>query len=149
MFAQLSSLKTQQPSTKDPTLIQLDQTDGLSGVGFDSARPTDIVVQNDGTYLIFAAGQVGRRSGKSTDHVDLWIRINGKDMANSNTRQTVPDAAFTAVLVSQTAVPLKSGDVIQAAHSVSATGEGLGIIATHPSNEPAIPSIILTVAKLA
>ncbi|MBI1743993.1 hypothetical protein HYR54_13140 [Candidatus Acetothermia bacterium] len=148
VFAQLSSLKTQQPTTTGPTLMTFDQIDGLSGMGFNPAKPTDIVVQKEGAYLIIAAAQLGRSSGESDDYVDLWIRVNGKDVDNSNTRETIRNAAFTDVLVSQGAGPLKAGDVIQVAYSVSATGKGLGIIATTPKNEAAIPSIILTVAKL-
>ena len=147
-FAQLSSLQTQQPAATTPTLMTFDQIDGLSGMGFVPAKPTDIVVQKEGAYLIVAAGQVGRSSGASDDYVNLWIRVNGKDVDNSNTRQTVKDAGFTAVLVSQGAAVLKVGDIIQVAYSVSSTGKGLGIIATKPQNEAAIPSIILTVAKL-
>lgn len=148
VFAQLSSLETQQPTTTSPTVMRFNQVDGLSQMGFNPAKPTDIVVQVDGAYLIVAAGQVGRSSSASDDYVDLWIRVNGADVGNSNTRQTVPDTAFTAVLVSQGVAILKAGDIIQVAYSVSATGQGLGIIATTPANEPAIPSIILSVLKL-
>ena len=148
VFAQLSSLETQLPNTTGPTAMRFDQIDGLSKMGFATGNPTDIVVQEDGAYLIVAAGQVGRSSGILDDYVDLWIRVNGADVANSNTRQTIPNAAFTAVLVSQGIAVLKAGDVIQVAFSVSATGQGLGMIATIPANEPAIPSLILSVLKL-
>jgi hypothetical protein len=149
-FAQLSSLKTQQPTTTAPAIMTFDQIDGINKMGFNLTKPTDLVAQEAGTYLVIAAGQVGRAAGADNpaDYADLWIRVNGKDVDNSNTRQSIREAAFTAVLVSQGILVLKAGDVIQVAYSVSAAGKGLGIIATKPQNEPAIPSIILSVAKM-
>ncbi len=149
-FAQLSSLKTQQPTTTAPAVMTFDQIDGINKMGFNLAKPTDLVAQEAGAYLVVAAGQVGRAAGADNpaDYVDLWVRVNGKDVDNSNTRQTIREAAFTAVLVSQGILVLKAGDVIQVAYSASAAGKGLGIIATKPQNEPAIPSIILSVVKM-
>jgi hypothetical protein len=149
IFAQLSSLETQQPSSTSPKLMNFDQRDGLSGMGFDPAHPSDLKVQTTGSYFVIAAGQVGKTSaGAADDYVDIWIKVNGIDVGNSNTRQAIGSASFTAVLVSQGVLLLNAGDVIQVAYSVSDTGQGLGIIATEPAGEAAIPSVILSAFRM-
>jgi hypothetical protein len=44
------------------------------------------------------AAQVG---GKGKGSVRMWMRLNGKDIDNSNTEQFISDPTFTAVLVCQ------------------------------------------------
>ena len=45
----------------------------------------DVIINQDGTYLIVAAGQVGKTSGNVLCNVDLWLSQNGEYVANSNT----------------------------------------------------------------
>ena len=60
------------------------------GITHSSTRnPADIIINQDGTYLIVAAGQVGKISGNTTCNVDLWLSQNGEYVANSNTRASV------------------------------------------------------------
>ena len=74
------------------------------------------------------------------------MRVNGKDVDNSNTEQTV-EPGFTAVLVCQGLAELKAGDKVEMYFSVSKAGQGLGLIASTPKGEPAIPSMILSAFK--
>ncbi len=149
IYAQLSSVVTQRPDGSGPLLVKMESNDAVNGIGHSDKEKTDtIVVKTAGVYFIMAAAQVGREAGSSDDHVDLWIRQNGKDVDNSNTRQSIKDAKFTAVLVCQGIAECKAGDVINVAISASAPDKGLGIIATTPKGEPAIPSIILSMYKI-
>ncbi len=99
-----------------------------------------VTVLRDGDYFVSAAVQIG---GKGTGEVYVWMRLNGKDIPDSNSIQTVPSAGFTAVLVSQTGITLKKGDYIEFVYA--ATAPGLGMIATKPAGMPAVPSVLFTI----
>jgi hypothetical protein len=107
-----------------------------------------VIINEGGTYLIVAAGQVGKTSGNTTCNVDLWLRQNGEDVANSNTRASVPTANDTIVLVSQAIMPLKPDDTINTMMSISATDQGCGLINTALPSEPTIPAIIFSIIRI-
>lgn len=150
-FAQLSSGSSQLPKDNSPMIVQMETKDAVSGIKFgeqNDGKLGDIVIQTAGTYFVMAAAQVGQEKTSAAGHVDLWLRQNGKDVANSNTRQSIADGKFTAVLVSQGIVECKAGDVINVMASTNAGGKGLGLVAIHPDNEPVIPSIIFSMYAL-
>jgi len=108
-----------------------------------------VTIQADGAYFLMAAAQVGvgaQVGGNVAGSVRLWFRVNGKDVVNSNTEQVIPDASFTAVLVSQGVQLLRNGDTIEAVYSGSAPG--LGLIVKKPEGEPVVPSIIFSIFKV-
>ena len=148
--AQLSHTKSIQPNVTTPVFVIMDSNDYINGgVTHSSTRnAADVVVNQDGTYLIVAAGQVGKTSGSTTCNVDLWLRQNGEFVANSNTRASVIEANDTIVLVSQAIMPLKANDTINTMMSVSAVNQGCGLINTTPSGEPNIPAIIFSIVKI-
>jgi hypothetical protein len=149
IYAQLSSVVTQKPSGKEPLIVAMESNDAVGGIGHnDRDKNTDVVVKTAGVYFIMAAAQVGRDKDASDDYLDLWIKQNGKDVDNSNTRQAVKDASFTGVLVCQGIAECKAGDVITVAAAASAADKGLGLVATKPKGEPAIPSIIFSMYKI-
>ena len=149
IYAQLSSVATQAPKTTGPMVVKMESNDAVSGIAHsDKEKTEDVVVKTAGVYFVVAAAQVGRSKGVGEDYVDLWIRQNGKDVDNSNTRQSIKDSNFTGVLVCQGIAECKAGDVFTVAASVSATDQGLGLIATTPRGEPAIPSIIFSMYKI-
>ncbi len=119
------------------------------GITHSSTRnPADVIVNQDGTYLVVAAGQVGKTSGNTTCNVDLWLSQNGEYVANSNTRASVNAVNDTIVLVSQAIMPLKATDIINTVMSVSATNQGCGLINTAPPSEPNIPAIIFSIIRI-
>jgi len=137
-YAQLSSLKTQDAAATGKP-IALEQTDAAAGVENAAGAVT---VKENGVYLTVAAGQVG---GKGKGTVKLWMRQNGKDVDNSNTEQTVAGGS-TSVIVCQGVMELKAGDKLQLVQSAS--GGGVGMVASKPAGEPAIPSVIFSLAKI-
>lgn len=148
-YAQLSSLRSQIPSSIIPHVIFMEHTDGINNLEVKDSG-TKVVVKNSGTYFIVVAAQIGStKENVNRGGVDLWLVENDKPVANSNTRQSVQGEQPTAVLVSQSVMELKAGDTISAAYSVSDASEKVGLIAT-PSitGEPAIPSVIFTMFKL-
>lgn len=102
-----------------------------------------LTILRDGFFNISAAAQVG---GSGTGDVYMWMRVNGKDVPDSNSQQTIPTPKFTAVLVAQTGMELKKNDVVE--FVISATAPGLGIVAFKPANMPGVPSIIFSIFEL-
>src|SRR5205807_9515014 len=96
-------------------------------------------VNEIGAFFIIAAAQVG---GKGKGLVRMLMRVNGKDVDNSNTEQLIADPSFTAVLVSQGVAELKRGDRIEVIFSGSEPG--IGLVVKKPAGEPVVPSIIFS-----
>ena len=79
-YLQASSSVTQCPGTA-PEVVAMDITDAASGVAMAANQMT---VSEAGAYLIVAAPQVGREGGGPYGCFDLWLRVNGTDVGNSN-----------------------------------------------------------------
>lgn len=141
-YAQLSSSETQ-PGSTEPKMASLNSNDALKGLEHEKGI---VVVKEAGTYFVMAAAQVGSTtSGQGS--VRMWMRVNGKDVDNSNTEQTIV-SGFTAVLVCQGLAETKAGDKIEVWFSVSKGGEGLGLVALKPKSEPVVPSLIFSAFKV-
>ncbi len=147
-FAQIISTLDQRPDTTDPVPVFMDQNDAISGIEHTSEHPADIRIIESGTYVVIAAPQVGRTSGNEARSVDFWLRKNGTDIANSNVRCTITNGNDKDVIVNQTMMPFKAGDVLNVMMAVEKTGEGLGIEAIKTPNRPLIPSIIFSMHKI-
>jgi hypothetical protein len=148
--AQLSHTVSIQPNVTRPIFVPMNSNDYINGgiTHSDTRNPADVIINQDGSYLIVAAGQVGKTSGNTTCNVDLWLSQNGEYVANSNTRASVNAVNDTIVLVSQAIMPLKANDTINTMMSVSATNQGCGLINTSLPSEPTIPAIIFTIVRI-
>ena len=148
--AQLSHTVSVQPNVTDAIYVPFNSNDYTNGgVTHSTTRnPDDVIVNADGSYLIVAAGQVGKTSGGPTCNLDLWLSQNGEYVANSNTRASVTAVNDTIVLVSQAIMPLKATDVINTVMSVSASDQGCGLINTASPTEPNIPAIIFSIVRI-
>jgi hypothetical protein len=140
-FLQASSTDEQLVSDTKPKVVIMNSTDAAAG-GMTN-KDGVVTVDEDGAYFMVAAGQVG---GKIKGTVRIWMRVNGKDVDNSNTEQAILDPAFTTVLVCQGVMELKKGDKVEVMYSGSAPG--LGLIVKKPSGEPVVTSIIFSAFKL-
>ena len=143
-YLQASSTITQCPG-KVPEVVKMDITDAADGLAIKNNK---ITVSEAGAYLIVAAPQVGREGGGPGGCFDLWLRVNGKDVANSNV-QLCQDADSMAkdVIISQGIVPLKAGDVVEVMMSANNPKANLCIEAIQPAGEPLVPSIIFSMIK--
>ena len=143
-YLQASSSATQCPG-KAPKLVQMDIVDAASGI---TLAKNKVTVGEDGAYLIVAAPQVGREGAGPYGCFDLWLRINGKDVANSNV-QLCQDEGSRAkdVIVSQGIVPMKSGDALEVMMSASNPAAKICIEAIRPPGEPLVPAIIFSMIK--
>ena len=152
-YAQLSDSTNQIPKNTEITLVRLDTEDAIAGIGHDTKKPTDVIVKEDGAYLIIAAGQIGKTGGGSTtNYVDLWLNVNGEDVPNTAVRASSSIMSIfpgdTIVLVAQAVVPMKKGDVLNVCMAVETADDELGLMVTNPPNRPRVPSIIFTMYKI-
>ena len=148
--AQLSHSVSIQPNVTQPVYVPMNSNDYINGgiSHSDTRNPTDVIINQDGTYLIVAAGQVGKTSGTTTCNVDLWLSQNSEYVVNSNTRASVNTANDTIVLVSQAIMPLKANDTINTVMSVSAADQGCGLTNIAPPSAPNIPAIIFSIVRI-
>lgn len=143
-YLQASSSVTQCPG-KAPTLVAMDIVDAANGITLAGNR---ISIGEDGAYLIFAAPQVGREGAGPYGCFDLWLRVNGKDVGNSNV-QLCQDEGSRAkdVIISQGIVPMKAGDKLEVMMSASNPAAKICIEAIRPPGEPLVPAIIFSMIK--
>lgn len=147
-YAQIISTLDQRPNTTDPVPVFMDHNDALSGIEHSNQHPADIRIKESGTYVVIAAPQVGRKSGNGSSSVDFWLRKNGTDIANSNTRTVIGSDEHKDVIVNQTMMPFNAGDVLNVMMAIERIGEGLGIESIRTEGRPLIPSIIFSMHKI-
>ena len=135
-YLQASSTDEQLAADPKPKVVTMNSTDASKNIKQDKGVVT---VNESGAFFFIAAAQVG---GKTKGLVRLWMRVNGKDVDNSNTEQIITDPSFTAVLVSQGVAELKRGDKVTVVYSGSEPG--VGLVVKKPAGEPVVPSLILS-----
>ena len=135
-WIQASSTEEQVASDPKPKVVTMNSTDGAKNIKMDKGVVT---VNEKGSYFLMAAAQVG---GKTKGLVRMWMRVNGKDVDNSNTEQIITDPSFTAVLVCQGVAELKRGDKVTVVFSGSEPG--VGLVVKKPAGEPVVPSLIFS-----
>ena len=153
--AQLSSAVSQYPSSKGAP-VEMENVDSLSGIDFDPRKSkSKVTISRKGEYLFLIAPQVQRKQNMfgaqlSAACVDMWLRINGKDLNNSSVRQCWgADSAWqtTTVLMLQATLPMMPGESVQIMMR-SNPSERAGAVAIRPANIPLIPSVIVTILKV-
>ncbi len=147
-YAQIISTIDQRPDTTEPVPVFMDQNDAIFGIEHSTENPADINITEAGTYVVIAAPQVGRTSGDGASYVDFWLRRNDRDIPNSNVRCVLRTSENKDVIVNQTMMQFKAGDVLNVMMAVEKTGEGLGIEAIKTEGRPLIPSIIFSMHKI-
>ena len=143
-YLQASSSVTQCPGTA-PEVVTMDIVDAANGITLANNK---ITIGEAGPYLIVAAPQVGREGVGPCGCLDLWLRINGAGVANSNV-QLCQDEGSRAkdVIISQGIVPMEAGDTLEVVMSANNPEAAMCIEAIQPSGEPLVPSIIFSMIK--
>jgi hypothetical protein len=135
-YLQASSTEEQLAVDPKPKTVTMNSTDASKNIKQDKGIVT---VNETGAFFLIAAAQVG---GKAKGLVRMWMRVNGKDVDNSNTEQIITDPTFTAVLVCQGVAELKRGDKVTVVFSGSEPG--VGLVIKKPAGEPVVPSVIFS-----
>jgi len=135
-YLQASSTEEQLASDTKPKVVTMNSTDASKNI----KQEKGVVRFNEsGAFFVMAAAQVG---GKAKGLVRMWMRLNGKDIDNSNTEQLISDPSFTAVLVCQGVAEVKRGDRVEVVFSGSEVG--VGLVVKKPTGEPVVPSVIFS-----
>ena len=135
-YLQASSSEEQLASDTKPKVVTMNSTDASKNIKQEKGV---IRFNETGAFFVMAAAQVG---GKGKGLVRMWMRLNGKDIDNSNTEQLIADPSFTAVLVCQGVAEVKRGDRIEVVFSGSEPG--IGLVVKKPTGEPVVPSVIFS-----
>jgi hypothetical protein len=111
------------------------------------ASATEIQVDNDGLYSIQFSAQVFRSAGSSNREIDIWFRVNGADVPDSNTRMTIKDNNVYHVASWNIFLNLVAGDLVEIYWFVNDANIELRAEAATAS-VPATPSIIATINRI-
>lgn len=136
-----------QSTTADtPTAMTFDTTP-ITPYNVGLIEETKIQIFETGVYNIQFSAQIYRTSGGTNQHIDIWFRVNGTDVDNSNTRMTVANNGHYLVASWNLFVPLNSNDYIEIIWSPSVEtiilqSDTVGTI------HPATPSVIATINRI-
>jgi hypothetical protein len=105
---------------------------------------TKIYAEETGDYLIVWSAMLNK-SNASNAEVDIWVRINGQDLANSNTRGHVSGSDAETLLTASSIVDLEAGDYFEFVFSSADANVKIQYYGTSSSpTRPAVPGIIAT-----
>ena len=122
--------------------------DGITMEENDNGDKTQMTFANAGTYNIQFSTQLHRRSGGgSGTTVNIWFRLNGQDIAASDTRVSVQSNAPYVVAAWNFIVSVAAGDYVEMVWLT----DNINIVIEHEDatvGHPAIPSIIMTAQQI-
>ena len=125
----------------------------INANGIALAENTKIVLPQKGNYL-FSISAVAFCTAGADQEASMWFRKNGSDVTNSNTYITVPKNNSMVIAVSFDLPCTTVGDYYEIWWSGQSTGVRLDAVpsitgsVTFPPNQPASPSIVLTVGQI-
>ena len=126
--------------------IPFNTTDLSSGIALGT--PTSrVIVADQGIYNFQFSLQLDKTAG-GLGVFDFWPRINGADVANSNSRIKLKDNDSEMVAAWNFVFNLNAGDYFELAWAVDSTTCTLAAF-TASAPHPATPSVILTVTDIA
>ena len=144
-LGQFISMSNQTVTAADtPTVLTFDSAPIQSGISYTSGN-SEIVFDYGGKYKVDVSVQFDK-SGGSTDIVDMWLRVNGNDLADSASQTVVVGTNGEVVLTVPFILAFGAGDKLEVViASPDSTMTATSFPAqTTPYNRPGIPSIILT-----
>jgi hypothetical protein len=138
---------TQTATANTPTAMLISQTGFLNDVSLSGT--TGMQVTNAGYYNVQFSAQVFRTTGSSSQHIDIWLRVNGTDEANTNSRVNINDHSIYHVASWNWFLLLAASDIVEIMYSVTAAtielrSEVANLIIPHPET----PSVIATINRI-
>ena len=135
------------PLDNSPNTMQFNSIDIQNGISLDAG--TRFKVLNNGVYNLQFSAQLYRTAGGSVETIDIWLRKNGLDVPDSNTRINIQSNSVFIVAAWNWYAQLNAGQFLEIMWSVTDTNIQLQY---DPPNLivpfPAIPSIIATISKV-
>jgi hypothetical protein len=138
---------TQTATANTPTAMLISQTGFLNDIALSGT--TGMQVNNAGYYNVQFSAQVYRTTGSSSQHIDIWLRVNGTDEVNTNSRLNVNDHSIYHVPAWNWFLLLAASDIVEIMYSVTAAtielrSEVANLIIPHPET----PSVIATINRI-
>jgi hypothetical protein len=138
---------TQTATANTPTAMLISQTNFLNDVALSGT--TGMQVTFAGYYNVQFSAQIFRTTGSSSQHIDIWLRVNGTDVANSNSRVNVNDHSIYHVPAWNWFLLLAESDIVEIMYSVTSEtielrSEVANLIIPHPET----PSVISTINRI-
>lgn len=143
--ASFDSTHTQATIIETPTPMAFDET--ILSVGISLVDGTKMQVDKNGVYNVQFSAQIFRTVGGTEEHVDIWFRVNGSDIPNSNTKMTIANNGQFLVASWNLFVQMSAGDYIEIMWST--TDENIQLLYEEANMiHPAIPSVIATINRI-
>ena len=138
---------TQTATANTPTAMLISQSLYLNNISLSGT--TGMQVNDAGYYNVQFSAQIYRTSGGTSQHVDIWLRVNGTDVANSNTRINVNNNSVYHVAAWNWFVSLDASDTVEimwatTAATIELRSEVANLIIPHPET----PSVIATINRI-
>lgn len=140
-----SDSNTQTALFSTPTPMNFGNTYFSQDINLVSA--TEIQVDNDGLYSVEFSAQVYRALGASNREINIWFRVNGADVTDSNRIMTVDDSSVYRILSLNIFLNLAASDMVEIYWQVSDAAIELRAEAATASL-PGTPSIIATINRI-
>jgi hypothetical protein len=135
--------------TSTTTAYSMSAATQTSGNGVIVSADTRFVVASAGTYNLQFSCQIESTGGGSAQTMDIWLAINGNNVANSNTQVVGNSNNGRSVAAWNFVEPLNAGDYMELKFSVSDVRLGFAYDGTQINpTRPAIPSVIVTVTQV-
>ena len=134
--------------------LTYDQSDFLDGVTLSSG--SRLTVPSDGIYTVTFSIQFKNTTNDVQD-IDIWLRKNGADIAESNSRFSIPARKGSGnpshlIAVTPVMVQLAAGDYVQIMWHVTDTGvsiEHFPAVTAVPGTTPALPATPSAIVQVA
>ena len=138
---------TQTATANTPTAMIISQTGFLNDVSLFGT--TGIQVTNAGYYNLQFSAQVFRTTGSSSQHIDIWLRVNGADVANTNSRLNVNDHSIYHVPAWNWFLLLAASDIVEIMWATTTANIELRFeVANLTIPHPETPSVIATINRI-
>lgn len=124
-----------------------DISHGITVENDGSGNPTQLTVSQSGLYKVTVSNQY-TSSNSSQKDVENWLRLNGVDIANSNSYQTIAHNGATMNFSTAYIVSMQAGDYLQVMWACATdTAVSINNIAA-TAYSPAAPSCITSIAQI-
>ena len=145
-----SSLTQGIVATSTPLVFTYTDFGTLEGITESAGQ---IYSTNGGSYLLTFCIQFARTGGGGGGNAvaEAWIRLNGTDVANTNSRLLLQGGSADAIMTIPINVEMAAGDYVEVVYCATNTN----VVAqafparTTPWSAPAIPSIIVNIDQVA
>jgi hypothetical protein len=136
------------PVANTENIMTFNNTAEGYGISVNTATFSQTIFQYAGTYSITFSAQLDK-TDSGTDTLDIWLKKNGTNVADSNTRYTLLGNNAKQVAIVNYILSVNAGDYFQFAWSSPDVDVRLYYEGTSTTpTRPAIPSVILTILQI-